>query len=125
MADFKQAVKWMEEGKKVRVTNYIKGEYLFIEGNRFFDEEDNEYSLFVDDTLSTDWEIYEEKYDWNLKHIANYDNVGNYYPEAIETLKQKILEDLDKNSVEPGTPINVDESNRESINEILDKRFGF
>ena len=66
MSDFKQAIEWLKEGKKVRRDKFY---YWILKNNGFvcFDLSDIEYSevgLTLEDIEATDWEIYCEEHDW-------------------------------------------------------------
>ena len=60
MADFKQAVKWMKEGKKVRRKTWIHPGYLYSNGIHIFHENGNELRCFIEFLEATDFEIYNE-----------------------------------------------------------------
>ncbi len=67
MADFKQAIEWLKEGKKIR----RKNELWYIQCNNqlvLFSVETNgliaHQGMFIGDLEATDWEIYCEEHDW-------------------------------------------------------------
>lgn len=68
MANFEQANKWMEEGKKVRRREWANKEYrIFIDGPSFLVLTFNggieeRYTMLAFDYKATDWEIFEEVY---------------------------------------------------------------
>ena len=69
MADFKQAIKWMKEGRKVKSERYFEGDYFYIKNDiiMFSSEgidEDEKQGFELDDFEATDWEIYCEEHDW-------------------------------------------------------------
>ena len=55
---FWEAMKALEEGKKVRKKTWNEDCYLTIKNNHFVDEWDDDEITF---SLDGDWEIYEEK----------------------------------------------------------------
>ena len=75
MSDFKQAIEWMKEGKKV-----IKKSHNMIldSSGTSMDEVKGPMgkSLDYDDFLATDWEIYCEEHDWM---IGKFNSVGEIY----------------------------------------------
>lgn len=118
MSDFKQAIKWLKEGKKVRrkdreIILFIYKVDKYVDCIRYatYNGEINDINLNISDFEATDWEIYEEKDNWSLPVCDVYYNVyvndgdrewkeresiSGYSLEDIKTLKQKILEDGDK-----------------------------
>ena len=62
MADFKQSIKWMKEGKKVRSKRWNPSSYIHTEENLIKHSlTGNEgYKCFINDIETTDWEIYGE-----------------------------------------------------------------
>lgn len=54
-----EAIKCLEEGKKVRKTDWINTCYLHLVGKRLMDEEGGYYDLYSN-CFYYDWEIYEE-----------------------------------------------------------------
>lgn len=79
MSDFKQAIEWMKEGKKVRRSYWGNKElYGFIQPENSFihfkDKESLCSSCFLNDTLNLeadDWEIYCEEHDWDDDYTEN------------------------------------------------------
>ncbi len=69
MADFKQAIQWLKEGRKVRRPNWAQDFRLNIpykfgicaERNPAIVPEPFSYDFKIEDFEATDWEIYEEK----------------------------------------------------------------
>lgn len=61
MTNFKKAVKWLREGKKVRRLTFAKDRYLFqgVGGVLEIDGMGN-YPIKTHDCEANDWEIYEE-----------------------------------------------------------------
>lgn len=105
MADFKQAVEWIEEGKTVLVNGGKKFSGTGLE--------------FINANFELDGE------DWDFKDcIGKPDEFGLYEVSAgeIKTLKQHIFEDIQKelNYASP-RECNIDLK----LKKILDKRFGF
>jgi len=117
MADFNQAIEWLKEGKKVTrhcdvycklVDNDIK--YFNYSNESVINQNMDIFSL-----EATDWMIYDEEDNWNITFNMKSNKYVGYYVDSdlLETLKEKILEDLENNE---GV---ID------MREILDKRFGF
>lgn len=118
MSDFKQAIKWMKEGKKVRLKNwgnknlygYSRNNWIhFMDGGRDFDAHFlNEISTLEAD----DWEIYEEEEGLKtLKDIESQfhtptDNIigSELRQEAIKWIKsdRKFAEGLREGFVKKG-----------------------
>lgn len=131
MADFKQAIEWMKEGKKVkRDKNDIV--YCKREDDEFIENQNYRLVTFnIVDFEATDWEIYDKKDDWNLYSscLNDVDDSSNHFwqinHDDVVILKEKILGDLENN-----VSVNALERNNKlitlgNISEILDKRFGF
>lgn len=132
MSDFKQAVEWMKEGKKVRRPSFKGGAYHYLSkgiqpkvmlcsvDEEIEDEPVTQCLMFIE---ATDWEIYEPEDNWNIKNALNIGTPGeNILKEDIEQivkLKEKILEDLDKEG------LCVTYACMEIIKNIIGKRFGF
>jgi hypothetical protein len=55
-----EAIKKMQEGKKIRNCGWHQGGYIYITGNNIYDEEVNVFMPMYSDT-SDRWELYEEK----------------------------------------------------------------
>ena len=85
---FWEAMKALEEGKKVRKTSWTENCYLYIdEDGSFYDNREQIPILY---TIGTEWETYEEKKDADEKlkqlfQILNEDNwfANNQYGEYI------------------------------------------
>ncbi len=83
MADFKQAVEWMKEGKKVRRENWGKGNDIgfklkkpqqiipIILPDKELSSEGESMRLLLEDFEATNWEIYEEDIDINKAVICD------------------------------------------------------
>lgn len=141
MADFKQAVEWMKEGKKVTRPTWAIDEYIYEPKITLLDNEDKPCDwLRIIHFEATDWEIYQEEDNWSLPKSKIYYNVkyddGDreweeeqktevYFVKDIETLKEKIIDDFRSNCFvydNDGATQAIDE---DKLYEILDKRFGF
>ena len=62
MANFEEAMKWLKEGKKIRITTWRKGEFLRLnEYNRIIDEEGSYYDLAGPHIFNSKWVLSEEK----------------------------------------------------------------
>ena len=110
MADFKQAVEWIKEGKKVRRPIWDKDNYIELVGTtRYIQDKYRVVEVNLNMIEATDWEIYEEEDDWslelepyNFEEINKYVNGLNtpakfeatgYRYDSIKKLKEKILQD--------------------------------
>ncbi len=64
MSDFKQAIQWLKEGKKVRRPSFSEDFYCILNDNliKYVDENGNMMSSVIEFFEATDWEIYEEGY---------------------------------------------------------------
>ena len=71
MADFKQAVEWMKEGKKVRISSWpaknlfvslidVSPVFIFSDG----ENKVTDLAIGLDDIQATDWEIYCPEHQW-------------------------------------------------------------
>ena len=125
MADFKEAVKLMKEGKKVRrehwryINNFAlyeePGVGLVFNNNRFSDK------LTIKDIEAKDWEVYKEEDDWNLKNFEGFNEYEKAYASSdIILLKEKIIADIEADDYSF-----IGKSGKTRIKEILDERFGF
>ena len=129
MADFKQAIEWMKEGRKVRINSWAKGIYLKqeLDTSSFklgeIINENGERNYFMIGWYdSTKWEIYEEEDDWKLTDFNNYNGHSDFEEYTIDTvkiLKEKILEDI---YAAFGW---LEDETLQEFDKILDKRFGF
>ena len=63
MADFNQAIKWLEEGKRIKRANWrIDGEvHLILNEGIVFDCYKKLYRFDYDDIKTLDWKIYKLK----------------------------------------------------------------
>lgn len=57
MADLKQSLLWLAEGKKIRSIDWEKNQYLYIDDDEIKTETDGERSELL---LAVDWELYED-----------------------------------------------------------------
>ncbi len=65
MSDFKQAIKWLKEGKNVRRKSWENIDFYIESSNDFFMQvlhEGRVAGLSIMDFEATDWEVYEEEY---------------------------------------------------------------
>ncbi len=67
MSDFKQAIKWIKQGQKVRGKFYVSGDYVYLGNNDqifYWDSKEGKGSWLqftLTEIEATDWEIYEEE----------------------------------------------------------------
>lgn len=122
MADFKQALKWMKEGKKVRRPHW--GSKYLSKSTEYrinYDMFGKFQELEIFDFEATDWEIYEVKDNWNA--MDNLQDLGD-----LKTLKEKILKDINKSSEKIIDDYEEDGGREyileEEVKEIIKKRFG-
>ena len=76
MADFKQAIEWMKEGKKVKRPHWVYPILIKQDFIHILDLETNKtqhYQNCVDDFEATDWEIYckEHEFKWDEFRAIN------------------------------------------------------
>ena len=118
MADFTQAIQWLKKGKKVRRSYWCDDDYIFStnEYSTVKDKNNNKTDFNLAWFEAPDWELYEEKDDWNWEYSTAH-SLQNAID--VKTLKEKIIEDL----ISKGYTTNgiFDED----ISQILDNRFGF
>ena len=72
---FWEAMKAMEEGKKVRNKEWTKDQYLYLSvDNEILDEKDQDVGINYIGVSGSNWEIYEEKkpVDEDFKKLYNY-----------------------------------------------------
>ncbi len=68
MSDFKQAIKWLKDGKKVRRKNFGKPRYLHLTVGSVIELDVlGVYPFKIHDLEADDWEIYEEEKDGQVK----------------------------------------------------------
>jgi len=119
MSDWKKAMQLMLEGKKVRLSDWCKDEYITTKNKSYNYAVINQDGKKSDFSLSwfrsNDWELYEEVYDWNLNEVAIRN--GEIEIMDIIKLKEKILEDLKNENIDTFTILD--------IKKILDNGFGF
>ena len=117
--NFLEAVVAMKEGKKVTRDTYEDEIYIHYKGEHntiCFNGVPTH--LNANDVEATDWEIAEDN--WNWLHNKTSSNYTADKQEDLETLKKKILDDLDnsKDNIQLYDPL-------KTIKEIINKRFGF
>ena len=61
MANFKQALDWLNEGKKVRLSGWGVKRYIFKCEEDIYDDEGYVDRIDFSNVFNTDWELYEEK----------------------------------------------------------------
>lgn len=124
MANFQQAIKWLNEGKKVRRKSWSKDSYFDEARNGlklFSCEKESGCPLLIGDLKATNWEIYEEE-DFCLdKHIfygSSAHGMDDYL--EVENVKEfiKIIKD------ELGKMWAMGEGTVEDIWKKIDKRAG-
>ena len=79
MSDFKKAVKWLKEGKKVRRSTWGKKYYYYMKYSSVREHSDGtEINAWFGKTHfeATDWEIYCEEHEWIFEH-AEGDSCGH------------------------------------------------
>ena len=143
MSDFKQAIKWLNEGKKVRRSSW-KNLDCFIYAEKYLEPillapSGREEWFGICDFEATDWEIYEEKKDESLSDKIYKSALGAVRcPDSISTedVKEKIqnaqkrLKDLIVSFVYGDNPphFSVNEDNieeyKEEQNKIFKEEFG-
>jgi len=107
MADFKTAVEWMKQGKKVKIKIWVGGEYIYwnntnsnMAGNFKYSSGNIVDTFTIAMFESTDWVIFEEHFDLSKKAKDILSNrtgeewTGIYYPESDikEFIKQINIE---------------------------------
>lgn len=105
MSDFKQAIKWLKEGKKVRRAKWKFGYELHfyddgyrIAGKSLPNTDDKDFfevrcgSFKIEDFEATDWEIFEEEKESLSDKIYKYAPGAVRCPDtiAVEDAKEKI-----------------------------------
>ena len=136
MADFKQAIEWMNDGLKVYKD---KGSILFYSTIKFPPEDvsigdvvenspsNGLYIFNKDDFNSLDWEIYKKEDDWSLlsewkKYVNKPFEQSTRIAPIIKTLKEKILQDIENTERDFNREVYIKEG---QIRDILNNRFGF
>ena len=61
MADFKQALDWLNEGKRVRLPHWHKEEYIYKNLSYIFNENNQMSICSLHAVLHKDWEVYLDK----------------------------------------------------------------
>lgn len=69
MADFNQAIKWVREGKEIRRKSW-EGKSL-----KGYKPNYSEWRYSMEDFEATDWEIYCDEHEWEMRYIKN-DKLG-------------------------------------------------
>jgi hypothetical protein len=134
MTDFKQAVEWMKEGKKVRRSFWSdKTWFIRSKDNNILDNNGLQRHYNIESIEATDWEIYQEEDNWSpiiyhIKYESKHDDRDrNYYEEEDNFITEedfrklyiKLQTDFAKLSVDLGY------GNRmlQPLCDILRKRF--
>lgn len=92
---FWEAMKALEEGKKVRRNDWPFGEYITLENSSFFNENRKYYSL----TRSDGWELYEEpkkpvtRWKWAFYVSSMWVETDSFYTDE-EALKKDFDEHI-------------------------------
>ncbi len=125
MSDNEQAIKWLEEGKEIKRTNWkIDGEvHLILKDGKVFDCYGKEYRFDYDDLKTKKWMVYKKKLAENNKDfIFKKINGVEYVSKDIhETLLKKDKEDFIKEEVEF---LRDCINNTNSVRKRLKKRIG-
>ena len=132
MADFKQAIRWMKEGEKVRRSKWANNYYIKCVSQTYIEEEGPDHSSSYESKIldfeATDWEY--KKDNWNLhsyelsKLMPDEYSQRCYQAMDVETLKEKILQDFADLRI-VNVVDNVCYASYIDINDIINKRFGF
>jgi len=122
---FEEAIKLLKEGKKVRRKSWDDKKGFWIMQDDCLKSSGGYPSMCFDNFTATDWEVVGEDDDWNvIKEFKEglfsikYLDKGGSYPIALEKLKAKILEDIEKLGKESVWGI-------ADLRLIIDGRFGF
>lgn len=67
MADLKQALQWLAEGKKIRRKQWVPSCYITIVDDEVQDEDGNEVSALI---CGNDWELFIPKPDYDPNYVA-------------------------------------------------------
>ena len=102
-----EAMKLLEEGKKLRDKNWKEGRYIYLDvDGDIIDESNNQYLVANISDISKEWEIYNEKEedsrkeveDKKLKQVCNeiieYVNISNYYTDRELRIISDMLYDI-------------------------------
>ena len=109
MADFEEALEWMKQGKRVRISNWKQDSYIYISEKEkgagsvyFLDNTGKPMLLSLNHIESGSWRIYEPK--WNFlstcKKRCEANTMGDYYEyyqfdiDDLKLLEEKMLKDL-------------------------------
>jgi len=125
MVTFTEAIVLLKQGKKIRRTGWAKVGYVTRDG-------DEPYSPLVfegitKDNFNTgdfegfDWEEYSPEDTWTAVHSLN---CGAHANAMLETLKEKLLEDIN-NHIKRNHYHDAMIEHIGMFKEIIDKRFGF
>ena len=75
------------KGAKIRLAHWNKGKFIILKEDAIVDNANYEYPLSIPETLSNQWELYQEpEPDWDyiinnkcLCYFSNYDYSANYF----------------------------------------------
>jgi hypothetical protein len=100
MADFKQALDWLNEGKKIRIIDWYLGGYFTFnkEKNEIIDEVENVCELNASHILDKSWELYQEKPKHFCKAV-NHPNANIRCVSLIDSNKWLCLFWIDESSL--------------------------
>jgi len=121
MADFKQAIKWLREGKKVRRGGWYK-ELVAVNADCIrltFEDRKSNLGLGCADCEATDWEIYEEE-----KKESLSDKIMNSFGYPEGTIKtQDVKEKIQNAQRRLKEDLLINGTYHRVINEKVDKVF--
>lgn len=117
--NFLEATKAMEEDKKVRMSNWKKNEYFYLDNGRFLNEENNPVILVVQAIMSNEWILFSENdEEWNLaEHWRAFPHKTQYHV-AVKKCRDLILKDLNEWALQTG------DVKLEDIERMVKERFG-
>lgn len=128
MSDFNWAVERLKDGKKVRRACWKEASFIESLHSVLCSQKRGNVALLLSDFQAADWKLYEkeEEDDWDItKSNCSSDDLKycdkKYCDLALRKLRQKILEDIDKNLIEGIFSVAA----VDSVRQIIDKRFGF
>lgn len=65
MANFEEVLSEFRNGTKIRLKRWEKGEYIYLEDRKIYDEKGDEVCISNAIIIDSDWELYEEPTDWD------------------------------------------------------------
>lgn len=115
MADFKQVIKWLKEGKEVRRKSW-EGK-----STKGYKPHYSDWKYSIEEIEATDWEIYCENHVWlcnpksnqcfidGCEHEKHCSNCGVKKPEELKPLSDKIQDPRDPYSINRNGFIRTDD----------------